>query len=151
MNYKFNLLLFSIILLSFSANCQEIGWGFNELTRLKGENYEKKTTDDGDLMVTYITPKYLDGKILKDGYSEIYVLKSTSDKVYKYYAFGVLKLTEFSDLVERNNTKYDKIELAPDQKFFKWINKRENAEYRLYNKGNMGESCMVYYTCTLIQ
>lgn len=146
MKIKFCLLSLISILFIKVAYSQQLGWTFNEVVKFKGNNYERKNIDANAYNISY------DKKILENGkevidFTEVYTFNSTTNKVYKYMSIGNKSESEIAEIIEKNNSKFKKIDMGPKQKGFQWIDTENNAEYNLslFPELNLGEKKYVLY------
>jgi hypothetical protein len=63
---------------------------------------------------------------------------------------GVKSESEVIDLIEKNNTKYQKVNIASKQDFYQWIDIQNQAEYNLSIKLQLDNDMkFILYTCEI--
>jgi len=152
MKTKFCLLTLISIFFIDVAYSQQLGWTFNEIIKLKGKNYEQTNNNDGYTLSYENYGKMImdDGKKVSD-LTEVYSFISTTNKVYKYISIGWKTESEIVEIIEKNNSKFKKVDMGSKQKGFQWIDTENNAEYNLslFPEMNLGEYKSILYGCEI--
>jgi len=146
MKIKFCLLSLISILLIEVAYSQQLGWTFNDIVKLKGNNFERSNIDANVYNISYEKKIMENGKEFID-FTEIYYFNSATNKVYRYMSIGNKSESEIVEIIEKNNSKFKKVDMGLKQKGFQWIDTENNAEYNLslFPELNLGEKKYVLY------
>lgn len=145
----FPLLIISLFLIT-SASSQLLGWSFNEVIRLKGKDYKSGPSKEGSYFVSYeVKTSIVNGKEYLVGSGETYLFDSITNKVWKYMFVGLKSESDIVEIIEKNNSKFKKIDIGSKQNFFQWIDLQNNAEYTLSIEMQLEDNKFIFYTCEI--
>lgn len=138
----FTLIIIGSITVLPSLKAQLIGWSLSEVIKLKGNNYELGTTT-----IKYEDEKSLvNGKEAKVGYSEIYHFDSITNLVYKFIGIGLKRESEIIEIIEKNNSKYQKVVLRERANFYQWVDLKNSIEITLSIMMQYGDNKFILYS-----
>ena len=111
MKIKFCLLSLISILLIEVAYSQQLGWTFNDIVKLKGNNFERSNIDANVYNISYEKKIMENGKEFID-FTEIYYFNSSTNKVYRYMSIGNKSESEIVEIIEKGGLQSKGIFLA---------------------------------------
>ena len=150
MKIKCLILLAAIIFFIKTAFTQQLGWTFDEVVRLKGKDYTKGTPQDGSYTITYSVEKaIINGQEYPVGSKEVYRFNSITNKVQRYTLIGMKRESDVIDIIEKNNSKFKKVDMGSKQNFYQWIDIQNNAEYNLSIQMQLEDNKFILYDCEL--
>jgi hypothetical protein len=145
----FPLLIISLFSIT-SASSQLLGWSFNEVIRLKGKDYKSGPSKEGSYFVSYeVRTSIVNGKEYPVGSGETYLFDSITNKVWRYMLVGLKSESDIVEIIEKNNSKFKKIDMGSKQNFFQWIDLQNNVEYTLSIEMQLGDNKFILYTCEI--
>jgi hypothetical protein len=150
MKSKIYLLFILCVFFYNSGYAQQLGWSFDDVVRLKGEYYKIGPSKEGSYFVSYNVEKSIvNGKEYPVGSNETYLFDLTTNKVWRYVFLGVKREVDIVDIIEKNNTKYKKIDMGSKQNFYQWIDINNNVEYNLNIQIQLDDCKFILYSCTI--
>lgn len=133
-----------------SASSQLLGWSFDEVIRLKGKDYKTGPSKEGSYFVSYeVKTSIVSGKEYPVGSSETYLFNRITNKVWKYTFAGLKGESDIVEIIEKNNSKFKKIDMGSKQNSFQWIDVQNNVEYTLSIKMQLEDNKFILYFCEL--
>ena len=152
MRAKIFLLFLISINCNNSANSQQLGWSFDEIVRLKGKNYKFQDPIAGKYSIIYETSiTIINGREVPVGFGEVYLFDSTTNMVRRYFAIGYKRETDIVEIIEKNNSKFKKVDFGAKQNFYQWIDPQNSAEYNLTIHLQEGDYKFISYLCEIRQ
>lgn len=150
MKLKCLILLTALFILFKTPFAQQLGWTFDDIVKLKGKEYTKGTPQDGSYTITYsIEKSIVNGKEYPVGSKEIFRFNSITNKVQRYTLLGIKRESDIIDIIEKNNSKFKKVDIGSKQNFYQWIDIQNNAEYTLSIQMQLDDSKFILYDCEL--
>jgi hypothetical protein len=132
------------------AFTQQLGWTFDEVVRLKGNGFTKDPPQSDSYTIQYsIEKSILNGKEYPVGSDEIYRFNLITNKVIRYSLIGVKREVEIIEIIEKNNSKFKKVDLGSKQNFYQWIDIQNSAEYTLSIQMQLDDCKFILYNCEI--
>jgi hypothetical protein len=150
MKIKCLILLTALFIFIKTLFAQQLGWTFDDLVKLKGKEYTKGTPQEGSYTITYSVEKSIvNGKEYPVGSKEVFRFNSITNKVQRYTLLGIKRESDIIDIIEKNNSKFKKVDIGSKQNFYQWIDIQNNAEYTLSIQMQLDDSKFILYDCEL--
>jgi hypothetical protein len=145
----FTLLIVSLLSIN-SASSQLLGWTFDEVIRLKGKDYKTGPSKEGSYFVSYeAKTSIVNGKEYPVGSGETYLLKTITNKVWRYVLVGLKSEGDIIEIIEKNNSRFKKVDMGSKQTFYQWIDVQNNTEYTLSIQMQLEDNKFILYSCTI--
>lgn len=145
----FSLLIVSLFSIN-SVSSQLLGWSFDDVIKLKGKEYKTGPSKEGSYFVSYeVKTSIVDGKEYPVGSGETFLFDSVTNKVWRYVLVGLKSESDIVEIIEKNNSKFKKIDLGSKQNFFQWIDIQNNIEYNLNIEMQFEDNKFIIYSCEI--
>ncbi len=135
-----------------SASSQLLGWSFDDVIKLKGKDYKSGPSKESYYFVRYeIKTSIVNGKEYTVGSGETYIFDSITNKVCTYNLIGLKRESDIIEIIEKNNSKFKKIDMGSKLNFYKWVDLQNNIEYNLSIQMQLEDNKFIIYSCEIKQ
>ena len=143
-------LLFGSFFVINSIKSQQLGWTFDEVVRLKGKDYKIGQLKEGTYTLNYeVKTSLVNGQEYPVGYGEVYRINANTSKVLRYTFVGLKRESDIVEIIEKNNSKFKKVDMGSKQNFYQWIDIQNNAEYTLSIQTQLEDNKFILYDCAI--
>lgn len=105
---------------------QNLGWEYDDLLKIKGYNYVKEEMKDSEFSLNFKKDiaQYI-------SWSDGYVFNGKTRKVVRYIGSGHMLKSDLEEIIEKNNSKYQKVKLESVDNF-QWEDTEHGALYLIF-------------------